>query len=196
MHVTQQVPVTWRHRTVVGLMAHLEVRARCVRVMTRLSDGAGIFARLATVARQVLTRIHKARSATQTPSALERHVEELTALQLAGQPAHVLRLSAVVLHEVITDLEARPGSTAAVLDAIATADQTEAAEQLAESRATTRADRQLTEGDLAEIEDRTRADIAADSEKLARCAALRRQLRASRGLAPITVHSLRRGRVA
>lgn len=196
MHVPRQAPVTWRNRSFASQCAALDLSGRAAALMVQLSAGPGLFAALRRISARVLGRIHKARSTTQTPGAFERHTEELVALHVAGVPAHQLRLSAVALGVLVDDLGPTLASAAHVLEAIAVADQTEAAEQLAESRATTRADRQLTEGDLAEIEDRTRADIAADAEKLARCAALRRQLRASRGAAPSGVDRLHRGRVA
>lgn len=192
MHVTQHVPVTWRNRSLEALLAQLDLAGRAHTLYLQLTAGTDVFAALRRLPAVLRTRLLKARSATQTPSALQRHQEELAALHCCGVPAHQLRVTAVDLHLFISDLDPRPVTPELVLEAIAVSDATEAAEQLAESRATTRADRQLTEGDLEEIEHRTRADIAADSEKLARCAALRRQLRASRQ----SHHAFTRGRPA
>lgn len=182
MHVTQHLPVTWRNRpTLDALLARLDLPGRAYTIYLRLTAGAAVFAALRQLPAVLRTRLLRARAVGQTPSALQRHQEELAALHCCGVPAHQLRLTAVDLHLFVTDLtDLRSTEPVDVLAAIAASDRTEATEQLAESRLLTRGDRALTEGDLDALEEATRADIAADSEKLARCAALRRQLRASR----------------
>lgn len=183
MHVTQQLPVTWRNRTLDHLAARLELGSRARALYHALSSPAGVLAGLRRQGARILARIHKARSETQHASAAERHYEELVALSLAGTPRHTLRRAAVELALVIDDMDEREPSPALLLASIAASDATEAAEQLAESRLLTRADRALTEGDLAELEERKRADIAADAEVAAMSARLRRALRAARSAA-------------
>ena len=192
MHVTPHVPVTWRNRSLPHLLAALDLSGRCAHVMRGVSAGDGVFAALRRLSRPILARIHKARSVTQTPSALERHEEEIVALHLAGVPNHQLRLVAVDLHLLVDDLTSRPVTSADVLEAIAQSDRTEAAEQLAESKLTTRPDRAVIAPDVDGLIDATRADLAADSEKLSRLVALKRALAASRRPVPLVRLGTRR----
>ena len=182
MRVMQHAPVTWRDRTFTALVADMDLRGRAQRLYHQMTDGVGLFARLRHLSPAVLTRLHKGRSAaTQSPSAIERSLEELTALAAAGQPAHVLYIPSVMMRHVADDLCGSGIPTEPeVLAAIAISDDIEAAEQRAETALLTRADRVLTDAALAELEERTLLSIAADTRKAALVARLRRQRRHAR----------------
>lgn len=181
MHVTQHAPVTWRNRTFAALVAELDLAGRAQRLYQHLTSGPALFARVKRITPRVLTRLHKGRAAGQSPSAIERTMEEITALAAAGEPAHALYVPAVTLRHLADDLSAtRAPSPAEVLEAIAISDDVEAAEQRAETQLLTRADRELTDAALAELEERTLISIAADHRKAALVARLRRELRQSR----------------
>lgn len=182
MRVMQHAPVTWRDRTFTALVAELDLSGRAQRLYHLLSDGAGVLARLRRIAPAVLTRIHKGRSATtQAPSAMERTLEEIVALKCAGQPAHVLYTPSVALRQAVDEMTAQTVATEAdVLEAIIVSDEVEAAEQRAETKLLTRADRALTDAELAELEERTLISISADHRKVTLVAQLRRQRRHTR----------------
>ncbi len=182
MRVMQHAPVTWRDRTFTALVAELDLSGRAQRLYYLLTNGVGVLARLRRIAPAVLTRLHKGRSATtQSPSAIERAIEELAALHCAGQPAHVLYLPSVAMRQAVDEMTAKTVATEAdVLQAIMISDEVEAAEQRAETKLLARVDRALTDAELAELEERTLISISADHRKYTLVAQLRRQRRHAR----------------
>jgi len=130
-----------------------------------------------------LTKIHKARSETQGPSALERLWELLIVLYAAGVPEQRLREIAVETTHLLDDLcQTAPVSLQSVLEAAHQGNVTACAEQLAESTLLARADRTLTIGDLDRYAEATRAELGAKKVQLLAVAKLRRQLAGGRAL--------------
>lgn len=183
MRVAQHIPVTWRGRTFVEIVTQLDLHARAVSVMRRASEGDPILAGLRRISQSIVTRIHKARSETQPPSALERLWEELAALHAAGATPQELRLVVLETQHLLDDLDTagkQQVTSACVLDSIHAANRSCAQEALAESQLLTRADRVLALGDIERHIDATKHDIAAKQVQLSRMETMRRQLRRSR----------------
>lgn len=182
MRVAQPIPVTWRGRNLTTETTRLDLHARAVSTMRRVTDGsADFFIRLRAISVGLVARIHKARSLTQTPSALERLWEEIVALRLAGVPDHQLRIVAVETQHLVDDLASHEIETPqAVLTAMLEANEAAAREQLAESMLTHRGDRAITIGDLDRLAEQTKANIAAQKHQLLKVTRLRRQLAISR----------------
>lgn len=182
MRVAHHVPATWRGRTLIAEATRLRLHERAVAASRRISDGADLLRGLRRVSAPVHTRVTKARSETQSPSALERLWEELVALHLAGATLQQLRLAVVETAHLLEDLVPVAGGQQAVLEAIHAANAASAAETDAESRLLTRADRALTVGDLERLEESTKSDIAAKQRQLTALARLRRELHLHRQL--------------
>ena len=193
-HVARPIAAT--ERALVALLGRLEMRARSVRLYQRLTDGAGVLAGLRALGARITARFHKARSMTQTPSAIERAGEELAAAKLAGVPDHQLRLVPVHFTHLIDDMDAAPATEAQVLGAIAVAREAEAVEDRAEARLTLRADRMLGEADLERLIEAKSAEVAADQQAIALASKLRRQLRRSRQAGPRPFVTVRGGGAA
>lgn len=182
MRVAQPIPATWRGRNLTTETTRLDLHARAVAAMRRATEGAtNMFEKMRSLSLGVLARIHKARSLTQTPSALERLWEELVALRLAGVPDHQLRIVAVETQHLIDDMASDTIETPqTVLTAMLEANEAAAREQLAESMLTHRADREVTIGDLDRLAEHTKANIAAQKHQLLKVTRLRRHLAISR----------------
>lgn len=181
MRVTPTATATWRGRSTTMEATRLDLHARAVATMRRLTDDA--LPALRAGDRAIIVRVHKARSETQAPSALERLWEILVALHRAGVGEARLREVVVETAHVLDEIVgAAPASVQSVLEAAHQANVASCAEQLAESALTNRADRALTIGDLDRYAETTRAEIAAKKVQLAAVTRLRRQLANGRGL--------------
>ncbi|MBA3853313.1 MAG: hypothetical protein C0503_02800 [Gemmatimonas sp.] len=122
----------------------------------------GLWARLKRGSHAVYTRVQKARSETQQPSALARVFEEVLALHGAGVPTERLNLYVVEIANLIASLDGQGAVTAQrVLEAMHSANVAATHEAVAESQLALRPDRALTLGDLAGMHERTRNLIAA-----------------------------------
>lgn len=184
MHVTPSLPATWRGRSIPEVAARLALEARTQRLYQRLTEG--VLPALRRQGARVLTRFHKARSATQTPSAFQRLAEELIALFLADQSTARIRLAVVELGRIVDELDPRGASVPALLAAIHAANAAGAAEATTESQLLTRADRGVTVADLDAFEEVTTQQIAAAHVQLHEVARLRRHLRMARlGIHPV-----------
>lgn len=179
MRVAQHLPTTWRGRTTEAAPL-IDLRRFANETMRRISESAS-FRKLRSISKSVLVRIHKARSESQNPSALERLWEELRALKAAGAPEAQLREVVVATSQVIHD-DSKPVTPALVLASIDGANAAAAAEMIAESRLTTHGDRELPDCDLEGLEAASRAAVAAHELQLARVSKLRRQRAAARGM--------------
>lgn len=177
MHVAPTYPATWQGRSITNRLARLDLRGRAVSVVRRMSDGPGVLARLKALGQRWCTRIWKARSETQSPSALERHMEELVALRIAGQPRAALRWSPIELQQLIDELDDAPVTPAAFLAAVHAARQAEARAMLSESALLTRTDRALDGPALDRYIADTTQEIAAETELLTLARATRRASR-------------------
>jgi hypothetical protein len=178
MHVAQSAPPT--ARAFVAIVDRLELRARTVRLYQRLTDGPGILAGIRALGTRWVARFHKARSATQTPSALERVGEEMVAAKLGGAKDHQLRIVPTHLNHLIDDLDPAPTTTAKVLEALGTAQREESEENVAEAALLCRGDRAVTESDLDRLIEAKAEKVAADQHAIAQASKLRRQLRSAR----------------
>lgn len=179
MRVLQHAPGTWRARTIEAA-PRLDLRKAAINTMRRISETAS-FEKLRRISRAIAVRVKKARSESQTPSALERLWEELTALKASGTSEGVLHEVCVATEQVITE-DATPVTPALVLASIDSANAAAAAEMLAESKITTRADRELPDADLEGLEVASRALVAKHKHQLTLVSKLRRQRAAERGL--------------
>lgn len=187
MRVPQHLPDTWRVRTFTETLTRLDLHARAVSVMRRASEGDPILSGLRQISQAIATRVRKARSETQPPSALERLWEELVAKHIAGATPQQLRLVVLETQHLLDDLDVADKlevTPACVLESIHAANRTCADEAVAESQLLTRADRVLSLGDIERHIDATKTDIAAKQVQLSRMEAMRRQLRRSRHTAP------------
>jgi hypothetical protein len=179
MRVLQHAPGTWRART-HERVPRLDLRKAATETMRRISESAS-FTKLREISRAIAVRVKKARSASQTPSALERLWDELVALKAAGASEGVLQEVCVATEQVITD-DSTPVTPALVLASIDSANAAATAEMLAESKLTTRIDRELPDADLEGLEVASRAAIAKTKHQLTLVSKLRRQRAAERGL--------------
>lgn len=185
MHVTSQSPVTWQGRAPEVLATRLGVAERALGWYRRLSTGP-VLDGIRAMGKRWQTRMNRARSATQTPSALERLFEDACVFKAAGATSQQLRALAVEWNQFVTDLEDRPADNARVLAAIHSANVAAGEEARAESLLTTRAHRRLDESDLDRLIAATSAAIAASTEQLEAVSALKReQSRARHGMAVV-----------
>lgn len=179
MRVAHTATATWRGRSTTQEATRLDLHHRAVATMRRLTDDALPALR----DRAMIARVHKARSETQGPSALERLWEILVALHAAGVEEARLREVLVETAHLLDDLHGHaPASVQEVLEAAHQANVASCAEQLAESALSNRADRALTIGDLDRYAETTRAEIAAKKVQLLAVSRLRRQIAQGRGL--------------
>jgi hypothetical protein len=163
------------------LAARVGLRERAARLYRRLTNDPAALPALRAQGARILAMFWKGRSLTQTPSTFERMGEQVIALHIANRPAHELRLVAVELDAVVDDLTTHgPVAAAEVLHAVEVATMLESKANDAEALLVCRADRQLTEGDLARFIEANESEIAADREATARARRLLAQLRASR----------------
>jgi hypothetical protein len=182
LHVAHPVPATWRGGTIQAIVARLQLRERVVRLYQRLTDGPGIKAAIrATLGARWVGIVEKARSLTQTPSALDRVSEQVVAFHVVGIPAHELRQIPAALDGMIDELTIREAVREAdVLHSIEVGVMLEAKGNEAEALLLCRADRQLTRGDAERLLEATESEIAADRDT---CAKLRRFLAQERAAA-------------
>jgi hypothetical protein len=178
MHVTPSLPATWRGRSTSEIAARLDLEGRTQRLYQRITEGV-----LPGIRRQgpkLLARFHKARSATQTPSAIQRVAEEIIALFVADQTIPRIRLVVVELGRIVDELDPRGASVASVLQAIHAANAAGAEEATIESQLLTRPDRAISAADLDAFEEVTMEQIAAGQTQLLEVTRLRRHLRMAR----------------
>lgn len=192
-HVPRSTPDTWLRRTVAGLSEAIALKDRCVALYAAFAGRSEVLAGLRRQGPRVLARFAKARSTTQSPSAAERVGEDMAAAKIGGASTPELLKVGVEFTAIAHALDDRPTSPALVLEAIHESDRAEAAEHLAESALLTDAGRQLSETRLEELEERTKASIAADLAKVDLAARLRRQLRMARRSAERALHPMRGG---
>lgn len=184
MHVAASHPATWRGRTLTSRLTELRVRERAV-TLYRLIAPLDAMPRLRAFGARILARFHKARSATQTPSAYERLTEELVVLHLAGVEPTTLRRVSDDLRQLLWELDAgQPVDEARVLAAIEEAQRAARREAALDLRLCARPDRELRLHDIEAAIDATQADSAANDVKLQLLGALRADMR-RRGLAVI-----------
>lgn len=194
MRVAHTVPVTWRGRSITEVLARLDLHAMAVSTVRRVTDeGENLFARLRAISAAVLVRIHKGRSESQGPSALERLWEEIAVLHVAGVSPQLLALYAVETLHLIDRLElGQPATPSSLLGAIHRANLAQAQEGIAESQLLTHGDFELSPGDLDRLADATKAEIAAKQLQLSMIAKLRssrRPARAGMGLLQGRMHA-------
>lgn len=162
MRVAQHHPTTWRGRTHGAPAPTLDPMAKAVAVVRAVTDNLdGMWQRLRDTSAAVYTRVQKARSDTQQPSALARVFEEILALHRAGVPASRLNIYVVEIANLVSSLDGPENVTAQVLlEAMHVANHAGAAEQLAESQMVLRADRTLGVADCERLREKTVAAIA------------------------------------
>ena len=163
MRVAQTHPATWRGRTQPETRYQRDLFKLAVDIHRAVTDNVdGLWERLKAKSNAVYTRVQKARSETQQPSALARVFEEILELHRAGVPSEKLNLYVVETANIIASLDG-PGAVTAqrVLEAMHEANVAATHETVAESRLALRADRALTVGDLQAMREYTRNLIAA-----------------------------------
>ena len=163
MRVAHTHPATWRGRTQPETRYQRDLHALAVDIHRAVTDNLdGLWERLKAKSQAIYTRVQKARSETQQPSALARVFEEILALHHAGVPTARLNLYVVETANIIASLDG-PGAVTAqrVLEAMHEANVAATHEAVAESRLALRADRALTPGDLQAMREYTRNLIAA-----------------------------------
>lgn len=183
MRVAHTLPTTWRRRNLTEASRQLELHAMAVATVRRVTEGTEqVFDRLREVSSAILVRIHKARSETQAPSALERVWEEMIALHLAGVPSHQLRLYVIETLHLLETLEQQgePVTPQQVLAALHQANLAQMLEATAESQLLTAGDRGLSIGDVDRLVDATKSELAAKKVQLERLTQLQRQQRRER----------------
>lgn len=163
MRVAHTHPATWRGRTQPEAPITRDLQAHAVAITRAVTDDLdGLWDRLKRGSQAIYTRVQKARSATQQPSALARVLEEILALHGAGVPSERLNIYVVEIANLIGSLDGKGAVTAqCVLEAMQAANVAQAHEAMAESRMALRPDRALTVGDLQGMRDYTRQLIAA-----------------------------------
>lgn len=182
MHVAHPVPATWRGGTIHAIAARLQLRERVVRLYQRLTDGPGIKAAIRdALGPRWVGIIEKARSLTQTPSALDRVSEQLVALHVVGVPAHELRQVGTTLDGVVDELTISAAvHSADVLHSIEVGMLIEAKENEAEALLLCRSDRALAPADLERLIEAKEAEVAADRDTIARARRFLAQARAAK----------------
>ena len=163
MRVAHPHPATWRGRTQPETPYQRDLHALAVDIHRAVTDNLdGLWARLKAKSATVYTRVQKARSETQQPSALARVLEEILALHQAGVPSARLNLYVIEVANLIASLDGQGAVTAQrVLEAMHEANVAATQETVAESKMALRADRALTPGDLAAMREYTRNLIGA-----------------------------------
>ncbi len=138
MRVAQHSSATWRGRTNT-----LDLNNRAIEVVRAVTDNVeGMWKRLAASSRAVYTRLQKARSETQQPSALARVFEEILALYAAGVSKERLNIYVVETANIVASLDGPASITAQrVLESMHVANLAGCEEQVAESMMALRADR-------------------------------------------------------
>lgn len=191
MRVAHATPATWRGKGPETLSLRHRIAERA-RGWYRAASEGEVLTRLRELGARWLTRLHKARSETQGPSAFERLLEDIVVLRCAGAQAAALQQATVVIDRLLGDLDERPADAQAVLAAIEDSNLAEARTNAAETRLTCRPHRRLDEGDLNELLDHWQRELAAKSHALRIISAFRRDLRlqrASLALVPAGVRS-------
>lgn len=168
MRVAHTSSATWRGRTSTLERPPLDWNARAVAIVRAVTDNIdGLWQRLSKTSAKIYTRVQKARSETQQPSALARVFEEILALYAAGVPKERLNIYVVETAAIVASLDGPSTVTAqCVLEAMHVANVAGAAEQLAESQMALRADRVLSLGDIQRARETTRDTIAALTRQL------------------------------
>lgn len=163
MRVAQHAPTTWRGRTQSEARPPRDLNAHAVAIVRAVTDNLdGMWQRLRRTSAAVYTRVQKARSETQQPSALARVFEEILALHGAGVPKERLNIYVVETAAMVASLDGPSDGTAqAMLEAMQVANAAGAAEALAESQLALRADRTLGITDIQRLREKTRDAIAA-----------------------------------
>jgi len=184
MRVAPATPATWRGRGPETLAARHRVAERARDWYRRVTDGPGVMARLRSAGSRWVTRTHKARSDTQSPSGLERALEDLCAFVFGRADSARLHELPVLIGRLLADLDERPVDATGVLAAIESANLAEARANVAEQRLICRAHRRLDEGDVAELVDRWQEELAAKHDAFTTLSAFLHGLRLRRtGLA-------------
>jgi hypothetical protein len=179
-HVAHPVPATWRGGTIPATAARVQLRERAVALFHQLTSAPDIWLALRALGARFTAIVHKGRSLTQTPSCVERVGELIIGLHLAKRPAHELRSVGVWTDALVDELTVGPVTDADVLHAVEVAKMLEAKENEAEALLTCRADRALTEGDLARLIEAKASEVAADKDAIAKLQRLLAQKRATR----------------
>lgn len=163
MRVAHTHPATWRGRTHAADRPHIDWNARAVAVVRSVTDNIdGLWQRLSQTSARIYTRVQKARSDTQTPSALARVFEEILVLYQAGVSKERLNIYVVETARIVASLDGPSTVTAqCVLEAMQVANVADAAEALAESKLVLRADRVLSLADIQQLREKTVDEIAA-----------------------------------
>lgn len=182
MRVAQTYPATWRGRINPGAIDALHARA--VEVMRAVTDNVpGLWDRLSRSAHALYVRIQKARSGTQSPSALARLSEEIVGLHANGVSSARLNLIPVALTSLIAQLDGpQPAHPQCLLEAMHEANLAGTGELVAESALALRPDRLLPLPALTELRYRTAQFIAALHVQLCKIDAEIQRQRAARGL--------------
>jgi predicted nuclease with RNAse H fold len=163
MRVVETHPATWRGRTQPETRYQRDLHKIAVDIHRAVTDNLdGLWDRLKRSSHAVYTRVQKARSETQQPSALARVLEEILVLHQNGVPSERLNIYVVETANIIASLDG-PGAVTAqrVLEAMHGANVAATHETIAESRLALRSDRALTVGDLQAMREYTRNLIAA-----------------------------------
>lgn len=167
MRVQHTVPGTWRART-HAQAALPDPHLRAVAVVRAVTDGLDeVWQRLRTRSVNIYTRLKKARSETQAPSALARVFEEILALHHEGASPERLQIYVTETALLVASLDGPQGVTAQrMLDVMHEANLAGAAEAVAESKLALRPDRELPLGGLEEHREKTRNALAALQQQL------------------------------
>lgn len=161
MPVAHTHPATWRGRTLPAAPP-LDLHARAVAVVRAVTDDvSGLWGKLKAKSRTIYTRVQKARSETQQPSALARVFEEILALYEAGAPKERLQIYVTETALLVASLDGPQGVTAQrMLEVMHQANLATAEESTAESKLALRPDRELPLGSLEDLREKTRNALA------------------------------------
>jgi hypothetical protein len=166
MRVAQTTPATWRGRGPEALFTRHRVAERAVAWYQRACEDSGVLAGIRGFGARWKARLEKARSLTQSPSALQRLFEDLIVLRSARTARVRLHEIAVEIHCFIAELDEEPATAQHFLEAMTAAEEAEAAANAAERRLVLRAHRRLDPADLAGVLDAWRAEMAAKTVAL------------------------------
>lgn len=183
MHVARSIPPTrpptWAGRGPEALFARFDLRARAIAWYQSHRE-APVLAAIRGFGSRWRARFDKGRSATQSPSAFERLLEDIVVLRAAGASTAKLRECGVEIHRLVRDLDGGTADAARLLAAMEAATAAELRANEVEIRLLCRAHRRLDETDIDEVIDVWRAELAAKAEALDIASAFRRTTRAAR----------------